>query len=168
MLENLPQLKFLPPGLETMENRHNPKPGKLVCLNGLCCQDANSGRGGGHSSHCLSVRGSGAGAGANQILLPPNLCSSGCVKQICDFSPFLGAQELEPVQPGITGYTWITLTLTHLELPDVQCWATVSSRMDWINPQWAHNELSYNLLYSASKRSAGQHNNYSYSWLTAS
>lgn len=54
MLESLPQLSFLPTSLEAMENRHNPKPGKLVSLNDLCCQDANSGSDGGHSSGSLS------------------------------------------------------------------------------------------------------------------
>lgn len=70
-------------------------------------------------------------AGANEILLAPNLCSTGCVKQICDFSPSLGAQEFEPAKLGNTGYIWITLTLPHLELLDVQCWATLSYRMDY-------------------------------------
>lgn len=48
--------------------------------------------------------GSSASAGANEILLAPNLCSSGCVKQICDFNPFLGAQDFEPVKLEITSY----------------------------------------------------------------
>lgn len=39
-------------------------------------------------------------AGANEILLAPNLCSTGCVKQICDFSPSLGTQEFEPAKLG--------------------------------------------------------------------
>lgn len=57
MLERLLQLNHLPPGLKTMENRGNPKTGKLVSLNVLCCQDADSGGGGSHSSGSLSVRG---------------------------------------------------------------------------------------------------------------
>lgn len=56
MMESLPQLNFLPPSLETMENR-DPKPGKLVSLNYLCCQDADSDGDGGHSSCSLSFRG---------------------------------------------------------------------------------------------------------------
>lgn len=72
MLESLPQLKFLPFSLETMEHGDNPKPGKLVHLNDLCSKMLTL------ATMVITARlslcqglggGSGAGAGANEILL---------------------------------------------------------------------------------------------------